>query len=274
MLYDLLVSATALLGGLLSAFLSDAYLSGAERGIPMFAPICCLSCGRKRELWDRVPFLSWLLNGGKCRFCGAALSSREPILSFFTIALWPAALQLWLPYGSVWALLVMVSGSCLLCASGLCWIGGTEKPVLLPLLLCAGAAGVIIGDGQGFNAHLFGAVGMCCFCLVLRFLPERLRGSERLRLDTLLYLICTGLLIGWRSCFILLPAAVLVGIAFSVAGRKKQRSRNRGPAENYADPRKGRLSPSLCMTGGAAIALVFGRVLMDSYLGLFAQLGW
>jgi leader peptidase (prepilin peptidase)/N-methyltransferase len=273
MLHDLAVSVIALLGGTLAAALSDALLVSKERNTPLFAPVCCLSCGRKREFWDRVPFLSWLLNGGKCRFCGAALSSREPILSLLTIALWPAALQLWLPYGAVRALLVMVSGSCLLCASGLCWIGGEEKPVLLPLLLCASAAGVIIGDGQGFSAHLLGALGVCCFCLLLRFLPERLLGGERLRVDTLLYLTCTGLLIGWRSCFVLLPGAVLVGVTFGLAGRKKQRSRDQGPEERFSDPQKGRLSPSLCVTGGMVVALVFGRVLMELYLGLFARLG-
>ena len=93
-LYDLLAAAAALLGGTLSAFLCEAFLERRETAV---SPFCCLSCGRKRELWDRIPFLSCLLNGGKCRFCGAALSLREPILSLSHMALWPLALQLWLP---------------------------------------------------------------------------------------------------------------------------------------------------------------------------------
>ena len=273
MLYNVLVSAAAIIGGLIAAFLSEAYLPALERNSPLFSPVCCLACGREREFWDRVPLLSWLLNGGKCRFCGAALSTREPLLSLLHIALWPVALQLWLPYGAVWALLVMVYLSCLLCAAGICWIGGEEKPVLLPFALCVSAAGVIIGDGLGFQAHLFGALGALCFCLLLRCLPERLLGGERLRLDTLCYVTCTGLLIGWRSSFLLLPGAVAVGLLFSLMNRKKQRSRNQGPEERLSDPRKGRLSPSLCITGGAVFALVFGRVLMDLYLRLFLQIG-
>ena len=273
MLYDLLAAVAALLGGMLAAFLSEAYLSAVERKSFLFSPVCCLACGRERKFWDRIPFFSWLLNGGKCRFCGAALSQREPLISFLHIALCPVVLQLWRPYGAAWVLLVMTALSSLLCAAGICWIGGEEKPVLLPLLLCISTAGIMMGDGLGFQVHLLGALGVLCFCFLLRCLPERLQGGERLRIDTLLYMPCIGLLVGWRSCFLLLPGAVVIGLIFHLAGRKKVRSRERGAEERYADPRLGRVSPNLCITGGAAIALVFGRVLMNLYLHLFPRMG-
>ncbi len=269
-LYDLLAAAAALLGGTLSAFLCEAFLERRETAV---SPFCCLSCGRKRELWDRIPFLSWLLNGGKCRFCGAALSLREPILSLSHMALWPLALQLWLPSGVVQALLIMIGGSCLLCAAGMCWSGSKEGPGLLPVLLGTDVLAAVPGVGVSVRTGLFGALGMLGFCLLLRLLPVRLQGGELLRRDTVLYLTCAGFLMGWRSCFVLLPAAVLFAGIFTLAGRKKQKSRSTGPETQYADPHKGRPSPGFCLTCGAVTALVFGRALMDQYLGLFTRWG-
>ena len=39
----------------------------------------CASCGHVLEVRDLVPVLSWLLLGGRCRFCGERISARYPI---------------------------------------------------------------------------------------------------------------------------------------------------------------------------------------------------
>ena len=219
---DLIIAVIALCGGGFSAWLSDRYISTTERNISLFAPIACAGCGRSREFWDRVPLLSWLLNGGKCRFCGAAIPLREPIVSFFTIGVWLAALRLWLPIGRAYALINAVHASTLLCAAGLCWIGGSERPVLLPLQLCTGIFGVLLPDSVSINHHLYGAAGLLVLGLMLRYLPQSIRGPEKLRWDTILYLGFTGLLLGWQSCFVIFPAAVITGALFMLIRQKKE----------------------------------------------------
>ena len=272
---DFLLAVAALLGGLVSAALCDRCIISAETGEPLCSKVHCASCGRELVFWDRGPLLSWLLNGGKCRFCGAVISKREPLLSFLTIALWPVSLQIWLPRDAAAALLIMVSGTCLLCASGLCWINASERPILLPFLLCMGIMSLILPDGLSLVSHVFGALGMFLFCLLLRLLPPWLRGPERLRRDTIVYMACTGLIIGWQACFVILPTAVILGFVFSLVGRKKQRSLNQGPQTDVKRTgiRPGRSTPSLWLTGGAVIALGIGRLIMNRYLALFSGIG-
>ena len=40
----------------------------------------CPSCGHSLAARDLVPLLSWLLLGGRCRYCGARISVRYPLM--------------------------------------------------------------------------------------------------------------------------------------------------------------------------------------------------
>ena len=272
---DLIVAVFALAGGWFSAWLSDRCITAEERGVSLFAQVNCAGCGRKREAWDRVPLLSWLLNGGKCRFCGAILPKREPLITFCTIGIWMLGLRLWMPLGRAYALINAVFGSTLLCAAGLCWIDASERPILFPLLLCAGVFGILIPDRIGFGSHLIGAAGLTALGFLMRILPESIRGREKLRWDTLLYMGFTGLILGWKNSFSIFPAAVIIGALLMLLQRKKDTSPNGKRAKElaYADPVRGRVTVSLLMTGASALALVFGRPLMDWYLRIFEQIG-
>ena len=272
MMRDLIIAVIALCGGGFSAWLSDRYISTTGRNIALFAPIACAGCGRSREFWDRVPLLSWILNGGKCRFCGAVITLREPLISFFTIGIWLAALRLWMPCGKAYALINAVHASTLLCAAGICWIGASERPVLLPLLLCTGISGVLLPDSVSINHHLYGAAGLLLFGLMLRYLPQRIRGPEKIRWDTILYLGFTGLLLGWQSCFVILPAAVIMGALFMLMRKKTEISVNAGKNKGtvFSDPAPGSMTVSLCLTCAAAVTLLAGRPLMNWYLSIFA----
>lgn len=37
----------------------------------------CLSCGKKLEWYENIPLVSWLIQGGKCRKCGAKIGAME-----------------------------------------------------------------------------------------------------------------------------------------------------------------------------------------------------
>ena len=262
----------AFLGGFLAAFLSDCLMHAAENDVSLFAPQLCNQCGRQMEFWDRVPLLSWMLNGGKCRFCGAVRSLREPIISSLNIALWVVSFVLWMPYGPAEAMVVTVSVSGMLCACGLCCCSrSTQKPILLPLLLAMGILGVFVPDGLELGSHLIGAAAMLAFCLLLRSMTLGGQKGTEVRKDTVWYMSCVGLLMGWRSCFLVLPGGVIIGMLWSLIGRKKQRSLNRGAeSKNDTFARSGvPYSTSLFLTGGGVIALVFGRVIMNWYLRLF-----
>jgi leader peptidase (prepilin peptidase)/N-methyltransferase len=48
----------------------------------------CGSCGHPLAWYENVPLLSWLLQRGRCRHCGAGVSWRYPLVEALTAALW------------------------------------------------------------------------------------------------------------------------------------------------------------------------------------------
>lgn len=55
-----------------------------------FSPSACAACGRRLGLLELVPVVSWLIQRGKCRGCGAPVSPAYPIveLAAVGIAVW------------------------------------------------------------------------------------------------------------------------------------------------------------------------------------------
>jgi len=47
-------------------------------------PSSCPSCGRHIQFYDNIPLISWLLLGGKCRYCKARISPRYFVIELIT----------------------------------------------------------------------------------------------------------------------------------------------------------------------------------------------
>jgi leader peptidase (prepilin peptidase)/N-methyltransferase len=47
-------------------------------------PSSCPSCGKHIRFYDNIPLLSWLMLGGKCRYCKAPISARYFIIELLT----------------------------------------------------------------------------------------------------------------------------------------------------------------------------------------------
>ncbi len=267
-----LIAVLVLFGSMLAARLTDIYLSAAERSGPLTLRDRCPSCGREREFWDEIPLLSWLLNGGRCRFCAAPVSPREPILSGAAILAWLICLQLWMPFGAAAAVAAMLHGSCLICAAGLIWVKAGERPAIPILTLLTGGCAVIAYRAVSPAEHLLGGAGAGVFALALLLLSGRGRGKRRLRRETVWHTACTGLFLGWRAAFALLPGAVITALILLLLGRRRVKSRAQGSGEAKRDDgREALYDPSLFLTGGGILALLFGRQLMSWYVRLFIR---
>lgn len=72
---------------------------------------CCPSCGHVLSAWELIPLLSWLWQRGRCRYCGAAISVRYPLVEWLTALLF--ALLAW-RYTGVQLLSVLLLSSLLL----------------------------------------------------------------------------------------------------------------------------------------------------------------
>jgi leader peptidase (prepilin peptidase)/N-methyltransferase len=53
----------------------------------------CGSCGHQLAWYENVPLVSWLVQRGRCRHCGAGVSWRYPLVEALTAALWLLAVR-------------------------------------------------------------------------------------------------------------------------------------------------------------------------------------
>jgi leader peptidase (prepilin peptidase)/N-methyltransferase len=47
-------------------------------------PSSCLSCGKHIQFYDNIPLVSWLVLGGKCRYCKSRISPRYFVIELLT----------------------------------------------------------------------------------------------------------------------------------------------------------------------------------------------
>jgi len=72
------------LGLVLGSFL-NVCIYRIPRGMSIvYPPSHCPSCGHRLSPIDNIPLLSYLLLSGKCRYCGASISPRYPLVELLT----------------------------------------------------------------------------------------------------------------------------------------------------------------------------------------------
>ncbi|MDR3571016.1 MAG: prepilin peptidase [Candidatus Pacebacteria bacterium] len=75
----------------------------------------CASCGHELQAIDLVPILSWLILGGRCRYCGSKISAQYPIVEALTaiafgfVGATPLPLSVQVLALPILALLIMIS---------------------------------------------------------------------------------------------------------------------------------------------------------------------
>ena len=218
----------------------------------------CPSCNHPISPWQNIPIVSYLVLGGRCKHCAAAISARYPVIEaaagmlgllvawrFGPTAATAAAL------GFCWALLVLA-------------VIDIDRQLLpdsitLPLLW----AGLILGlfnDGNGIfvdsSSSIVGAVaGYLSLWLVYQVF-KLVTGKEGMGYGDFKLLAAIGAWVGWQvlPLVILLSALVgsVVGIAMIVLG---------GRGRQTPIP----FGPYLAAAG--LIALLWGDGIMGWYAG-------
>ena len=112
----MLVVFAFILGSVIGSFLNVViYRLPAGESI-VHPPSHCPRCGHRLGALDMVPILSWLVFRGKCRYCGAPISARYPLVEGLTGALFAAAA--WLhPMPDIELLLIWVFTALLIALS-------------------------------------------------------------------------------------------------------------------------------------------------------------
>lgn len=211
----------------------------------------CPSCETPIAPLDNVPVVSYLLLGGRCRSCGAAISLRYPLVELTTAVLfsglvaarWPdPRLALWLPFA---ALLVAAAAIDL------------EHRIIPNKLLLAGTAYAVAAAPIVARTHLVelllaGAGSFVAFLLIALAYPAGI-GMGDVKLAGVM-----GLYLGIGvipALFVAFLAGALVGVA--LIAREGRGARKRGVP----------FGPFLAL--GGVVGIVAGPELVDLYRQTF-----
>ncbi len=218
-----LTCVTALLGLVMGSFLNcvawrivqgESWVSGRSH---------CDACGHVLEPRDLVPVVSWLSTHGRCRYCGAKVSVRNPATEIgcavlYVVILWRYGFTLQtLEMGGLASVLLVASLTDLddyLIPNG-CIIAAVVIRVLY-LVICA-----FLGQDVGpvVRESLIGAVAVTVPLLILVLIMDRVLGKPSMGGGDLKLFALAGLYFGWRQCLFLIIVACLLGIVFALAVR-------------------------------------------------------
>jgi leader peptidase (prepilin peptidase)/N-methyltransferase len=81
------VAVTFVFGAVVGSFLNVCIYRLPLRESIVFPASHCRSCATPLAWYDNLPLVSYLLRRGRCRFCGAAFSSRYFVVEFITALL-------------------------------------------------------------------------------------------------------------------------------------------------------------------------------------------
>ncbi len=170
----------------------------------------CDHCGETLGWRDLLPLLSFLLQRGRCRYCGQPLSTFYPLIELAALAIAISAALMppgWLFWGSVmlgWCLLVLAMID--------------HRHLILPdvLTLPLVPIGLIVAyaiDSELIIDHLIGAaIGFVAFAGIAWFY-RRLRDRDGLGLGDAKLLAGAGAWLGWAA----LPGVVLIAACSALA---------------------------------------------------------
>ncbi|MGI8470437.1 MAG: prepilin peptidase [Pyrinomonadaceae bacterium] len=270
------------LGAIIGSFLNVVIHRVPLEESVIFPNSACPKCGKEIKFYDNIPFLSWLILGGKCRNCKSAISPRYVAVElltglFFVLVFWRIGFNPFLPVtltfvSAIIALIFIDAENMIL-----------PNVITYPLLAFAFLVRIIfpifVGaryftDIRSFPPTYFqdsplwlvSLVGAVFGALVgggslwlVGEIWKRLRGVEAMGLGDVKMMFAVGALIGWKLAFLAIFigafSGAIIGIIF--IARQKDKSLQT-------------LIPFGIFLGiGSIVALLFGDAIINWYFENF-----
>jgi leader peptidase (prepilin peptidase)/N-methyltransferase len=227
-----LVALAAVLGALVGSF-ANVVIHRLPRGVSIVRPrSACPRCGRRLGPLELVPVLSWLLQLGRCRGCGARISARYPLVEALTAGGFALLAWRWSPLDAPVAFAFLAAWWAALTIATFIDLDVQEIPdaLTLPGTALGLAAAVawhpaagLPGPGEAALGAAIGAGALTAVNRIGALVLRRLRDTrERLwpiGFDQANLAALAGALAGWRIGL----AAAALSLALNLATRRTLR---------------------------------------------------
>ena len=192
-----------------------SFLGVLIRRLPEGSPIArgrshCDACGATLQVRDLVPILSWVMVGGRCRYCRQPLGWFYPGIELAAVVIALAAVLI---HGGQGAWLDCLFGWCLLALGWIdlrCWL--LPDALTLPLIIAGLAAAFLFNPDQLTDRALGAALGYLSL-IAIAALYRRLRGREGLGGGDAKLLAASGAWLGAAA----LPQVILLAAISALA---------------------------------------------------------
>ncbi|MGI6201185.1 MAG: prepilin peptidase [Christensenellales bacterium] len=240
----------AVMGLLIGSFLNVCICRLPQGRTVVRGRSMCMSCGHVIPWHDNIPLVSFVALRGKCRFCGARISPRYPLVEGLNAAVYLAA---YLSMGlSARMGLTCLSASALIVAAFLDLDTRMVPDRISVFIAALGIVGLLVGREPPLWQAVLGALVISAPMLILALALGGFGGA-----DIKLSAAC-GLLLGlWQmllaGLIAALSAAALAGIGLA-SGKLS---------------RKGAIPFVPALAAGVIVSGLFGPQIIAWYLGLF-----
>jgi len=212
----------------------------------------CPQCHNTLTARDLVPLVSFGLLGGHCRFCGAKISWRYPLvealggmLGLLSVAFWFVSWQ---------ALLVFAVTCVLLTISFIDWDTQEIPDVLNIVLMGLAITAIFVFRDVSLLSRVIGFFEIPVLMIVVNLIKKGSFGGGDIKMCA-----AAGFLLGWQNMLVAAFIGIITGGIYGVyllASRKKSRK------EHFA------FGPFLAV--GITVSLYMGSLIWQAYLGLFS----
>lgn len=253
----LVIAGAAVFGLLIGSFINVVAYRVPEGRSVVTPPSACPSCDDPIQPRDNIPVVSWLLLRGRCRSCSAQISARYPIVEASTGAAFGVTAGL---VGLEWVLPAYLWFVGVTIALTLTDLDHKRIPnaILYPSTV---VAVVLLGGGAALDGRLgdFGRAlaGGAAYFFLFFLLALAARGGFGFGDVKLGFFL--GLYLAFEAWGVLVTGIFLSFLLGGVVAIALLAARRRGRKDAVA------FGPS--MVGGAYIALIWGREIVDWYLG-------
>ncbi len=203
-----------LLGLIIGSFLATLILRWPEDRSVISGRSSCDSCGHQLRAWELIPLVSFVLQRGKCRQCGASIATDHLAIELAAALIGGMAL---LAAPGIEGLAGAIFGWLLLTLAALDVKHHWLPDRLTAILVLSGLlTGLLLTPPALFDRLIGGLAGFASLAIIAA-LYKALRGREGLGGGDPKMLAGVGCWLGWQALPLVILGASLVGLVFAIS---------------------------------------------------------